>query len=128
MAKSVKKSTTKPSKTNRTAPPPIAAPRAPKTKSATVLALLGSKEGTTITEIASATGWQNHSVRGFLSGTVKKKLGREIASDVVDGERSGIAVHDVVKGQALSGGRFHGLHTCNRRAMFCIQCAQADLS
>ena len=87
MAKTARKTTTKPSKTTRTAPPRVAVASAPKTKSAAVLALLGSKDGTTITEIATATGWQNHSVRGFLSGTVKKKLGREIASDVVDGER-----------------------------------------
>lgn len=87
MAKSARKTTTKPRKTNRSAPPPVAVASAPKTKSAAVLALLGSKEGTTITEIATATGWQSHSVRGFLSGTVKKKLGREVASEMVDGER-----------------------------------------
>ena len=57
------------------------------TKSATVLALLESRKGTTVSEIAASTGWQSHSVRGFLSGTVKKKLGRQIASEVVDGER-----------------------------------------
>ena len=56
-------------------------------KSAMVLALLGSKTGTTIVEIAASTGWQHHSVRGYLSGTVKKKLGHEIASEVIDGVR-----------------------------------------
>ncbi len=87
MAKSARKTTTKPSKTPKTAQPVAATASAPKTKSAAVLALLRSKDGITITEIASATGWQNHSVRGFLSGTVKKKLGREVTSEVVDGER-----------------------------------------
>ena len=57
------------------------------TKSAAVLAMLESRNGTTITELAASTGWQNHSVRGFLSGTVKKKLGHQIISEVVDGER-----------------------------------------
>ena len=57
------------------------------TKSATVLAMLESKSGTSVSEIVASTGWQNHSVRGFLSGTVKKKLGHAIASEVIDGER-----------------------------------------
>ena len=57
------------------------------TKSATVVAMLETRNGATVAEMASSTGWQNHSVRGFLSGTVKKKLGREIASEIVDGER-----------------------------------------
>jgi predicted transcriptional regulator len=87
MAKPARKTTTKPSKIIRTPSPHVAAAAAAKTKCAAVLALLSSKEGTTITEIATATGWQNHSVRGFLSGTVKKKLGREVTSAVVDGER-----------------------------------------
>ena len=56
-------------------------------KSATVLAMLESQNGTTVNDIAASTGWQNHSVRGFLSGTVKKKLGHAIASEVIDGER-----------------------------------------
>jgi predicted transcriptional regulator len=87
MAKPARKTTTKPSKIIKTPSPHVTAARAPQTKCAAVLALLSSKDGTTITEIAAATGWQNHSVRGFLSGTVKKKLGREVTSAVVDGER-----------------------------------------
>lgn len=87
MIKIAKKPTAKPNKRSKTTPPAVVAASRPKTKSAAVLALLGSKDGTTVTEIATATGWQNHSVRGFLSGTVKRKLGREIASEVVDGER-----------------------------------------
>ena len=57
------------------------------TKSASVIAMLETKNGATVTEMAASTGWQHHSVRGFLSGTTKKKLGREIASELVDGER-----------------------------------------
>ena len=47
---------------------------APKSKKETVLALLKRKNGASIVELAKATGWQDHSVRGFLSGTVRKKL------------------------------------------------------
>ena len=57
------------------------------TKAATILAMLKTKNGATIAAIAASSGWQHHSVRGFLSGTVKKKLGQEIVSEVVEGER-----------------------------------------
>jgi hypothetical protein len=57
------------------------------TKSATILGLLQAGHGASIAEIASVTGWQNHSIRGFLSGTVKKKLGHALANEVSDGTR-----------------------------------------
>jgi hypothetical protein len=44
------------------------------------LDLLGRKTGAALSELMAATSWQAHSVRGFLSGTVKKKLGHTISS------------------------------------------------
>ena len=45
-----------------------------------VIAMLRRTEGATVDEVASATGWQRHTVRGVFSGTQKKKLGLTIAS------------------------------------------------
>src|SRR5689334_16894325 len=44
-------------------------------KKAKVLALLERKEGATLTQLMKATGWLAHSVRGFLSGALGKKMG-----------------------------------------------------
>ena len=51
------------------------------TKHARVLAMLHSKGGTTIAAIVRTTGWQPHSVRGFLAGVIKKKLRLDLASE-----------------------------------------------
>ena len=45
-----------------------------------VIAMLRRSEGATVDEVASATGWQRHTVRGVFSGTLKKKLGLTLAS------------------------------------------------
>jgi hypothetical protein len=58
------------------------------TKTDIVLKKLKSAKGVTIQTLMDATGWQAHSVRGFLSGTVKKKLGHELLSETgKDGQR-----------------------------------------
>jgi hypothetical protein len=50
------------------------------TKKAIVLELLRRKQGATTAEIANATDWQNHSIRGFISGHVTKKMGLKVES------------------------------------------------
>ena len=45
-----------------------------------VIAMLRRPEGATVDEVASATGWQRHTVRGVFSGALKKKLGLTLAS------------------------------------------------
>jgi len=56
------------------------------TKHDRVLELLSQRNGATIPEMMEATGWQQHSVRGFLAGTVKKKLGFPLTSSKAEGE------------------------------------------
>ena len=54
------------------------------TKQQTCLDLLGRREGATIEDLEEATGWQKHSVRGFLAGAVRKKLGLTLVSEKPD--------------------------------------------
>ncbi len=49
-------------------------------KKAIVLDLMRRKDGATMAEIAKATGWQNHSIRGFISGNLTKKMGLTVES------------------------------------------------
>jgi hypothetical protein len=60
-------------------PKPQADPQRP-SKQDEVIAMLRRPEGATVDEVAGATGWQRHTVRGVFSGTLKKKLGLTLAS------------------------------------------------
>ncbi len=66
--------------------PSPATPRAD-TKSARVIALLMSSAGATIPMMMQETGWQAHSVRGFLSGVVRKKGNLKLQSGKLEGQR-----------------------------------------
>lgn len=88
----------KPAKAKQEAKKPSATPAANKaatseglhtariTKHDRILTLLSQREGATIPEMMRETDWQQHSVRGFLAGTVKKKLGFTLTSKKTDGE------------------------------------------
>jgi hypothetical protein len=77
-------------KTKASKKPPKAAKKAREgSKTAKVLDLLKRPDGVTLKELMKATGWQSHSVRGFLSGTVGKKMGLAVTSTKGDaGERT----------------------------------------
>ena len=62
------------------------APKASQNKSDQVISLLRRNAGVTITELARLTGWQRHSVHGFISGTLKKKRGLAITSNKEDND------------------------------------------
>jgi hypothetical protein len=55
------------------------------TKQALIISMLGRPEGASIAEIAEASGWLSHTIRGMIAGSLKKKLGLTIASDKVEG-------------------------------------------
>ncbi len=60
---------------------------APASKQDGVIASLRRPQGASIDALVKSTGWQPHSVRGFLAGTVRKKLKLQLQSEKVDGKR-----------------------------------------
>ena len=80
-AKAKKRNTSKPKPRARSAPASPETATRPETKHAQVIAMLRSAGGATIASIMTATDWQQHSVRGFLAGVVRKKLGLNLVSE-----------------------------------------------
>jgi hypothetical protein len=68
------------------------------TKHARIIAMLRSPAGTTIAAIVAETEWQPHSVRGFLAGVVRKKLGLNLVAEQTDTGR----VYRIKDGKASS--------------------------
>ena len=84
------KATNKAAKANR-APKGKHKPKASRSgsKTAEVLEMIQRSKGATLDEIMKATGWQAHSVRGFISGTLGKRMGLTVQSEKnSEGERS----------------------------------------
>ncbi|MEQ1713091.1 MAG: DUF3489 domain-containing protein [Hyphomicrobium sp.] len=69
-----------------TPPVPFSGPSQRATKQTACLTLLARPDGATIEDLQSATGWQTHSIRGFLAGAVKKKLGLTLVSSKAEGD------------------------------------------
>lgn len=95
MAKSVKKraaakSTRSPRKqknSERAPKAPIHTQTRSGTKQSTAIEMLRSPNGANIDALMKATGWQKHSVRGFLAGVVRKRLKLNLNSTIVEGVR-----------------------------------------
>jgi hypothetical protein len=85
---------------SRTRPAPSSSKTAmrPDTKHARIIAMLRVPAGTTIAAIMTATDWQQHSVRGFLAGVVRKRLGLNLVSEQTDKGR----VYRINDGKASS--------------------------
>lgn len=59
----------------------------PDGKLGTLVELMSRQEGATVEQMSEATGWQIHSVRGAMAGTLKKRFGFTITSEKIDGAR-----------------------------------------
>jgi hypothetical protein len=98
VARSIPRKSAKPTSRKRAAAS-SSKPRArPDTKHARIIAMLRSSAGATVARMMSATDWQQHSVRGFLAGIVRKKLGLNLVSEPTDKGR----VYRIKDGNAAS--------------------------
>ena len=87
----------KPASPKRSVPASSKSPARSATKHDRVIAMLRTSAGATIASLVIATEWQQHSVRGFLAGVVRKKLGLNLVSEKTDKGR----VYRIRAGKAL---------------------------
>ena len=83
-ARSTSRSSSKSRSRTRLAPTSSKTAMRPDTKHARILAMLRMPAGATIASLVTATKWQQHSVRGFLAGVVRRKLGLNLVSEQTD--------------------------------------------
>jgi len=74
-----------PAKTTKTVAPTQTDTTLPKGKLGLLIRLLQRPEGASLAEMTEVTGWQNHSVRGAIAGTIKKKLGLPVTTAKTEG-------------------------------------------
>src|SRR3954447_20533887 len=98
-ARSTARKTAKPTSRKRSAPASPKSATPPGTKHAHIVAMLRAPAGATIVAMMAATEWQQHSVRGFLAGVVRKKLGLNLVSEQTDKGR----VYRIKDSKAASG-------------------------
>jgi hypothetical protein len=79
----------------------------PDTKHDRIIAMLRAPAGATIAAIMAASEWQQHSVRGFLAGVIRKKLGFNLVSEQTDKGR----VYRIKNGKASSTTVYHAKQT-----------------
>ena len=83
-AHSTARKTARPASRKRSAPASLGPAAKSETKHARIIAVLRSPAGATIAALVTATKWQQHSVRGFLAGVVRKRLGLNLVSEQTD--------------------------------------------
>ena len=98
-ARSAARTTSNTKGRSRSAPSSPKSLTRPDTKYARILAMLRTPAGATIAAIVTATEWQQHSVRGFFAGVVRKKLGLNLVSESTDKGR----VYRIKDSKASSG-------------------------
>jgi hypothetical protein len=94
--RSTARKTAKPASRKRSAPVSSRSAAGPDTKHARIIAMLRMPTGATIAAIMTVTDWQQHSVRGFLAGVIRKKLGLNLVSEQTDKGR----VYRIKEGKA----------------------------